>query len=777
MKNQKSIGISLIFILTLTLFFSSLSVLLISDINVMGKQVNDESNIPSEINLKISIPEPTIKSVKLSNYSFQNIQFTNCRYMGKVGSPKIPSKTLRILLPYGKDFDKIEVIPGEIIELEGQYELEPVQKQLPIGSDEEPIFTINKTRYNSDKAIPKMLFKNDGIQKQKGYKVMFLTLFPLKYIPKTGKIFYFDKMHIKIFLKDSYEYNDFYRGFPKDKEILSSFVKNLKVLDTYHREMTFYNPIKTSGLSPGDYDYVIITNDDLLNSEGNYTFQDLAQYKNTQGITTTIVSVDDIYDDYVGEDKQEKIRNFIMDAYTNWGIDYVLLGGDGDGAGSGDSIIPARGLYSTTAYGYTDENIPSDLYYAGLDGNWNEDGDQYWGEPGEADLLAEVYVGRAPVDSEDELSNFVYKTIAHENSTGPYLSQALMVGEDLYWPIEGGGLYKDQIINGSDANGYTTEGFPDTYNVSTLYDLDGIWSKTDLINIIEDGVHIINHLGHSNVNYNMKIYNDDVDALTNEKIFFHYSQGCYNGAFDNRSTSSSYFYPYDSFAEHLVTTPHGAFATIANSRYGFGDPYGTNGSSQFFDREFFDAIFGENIPEIGKANQDSKEDNIDIIDQDAIRWCYYELNLFGDPTATIPPQDTISPSWDETLTNHEIETGESFFYDINASDNSEVSSYWINDIITFQIDDNGIITNREDLKVGAYYITVRAYDPSDNYCEASFKVLVKYNREYLDTQMIFIILLTSSVSGGVIVSISLNGHVKKTEPNPHKLQLLKKTKS
>ena len=102
---------------------------------------------------------------------------------------------------------------------------------------------------------------------------------------------------------------------------------------------------------------------------------------------------------------------------------------------------------------------------------------------------------------------------------------------------------------------------------------------------------------------------------------------------DNRN-----YFDYDCIVEHFMTTDNGAFAFIANSRYGWGDPYGTNGASQFFDREFFDAIFKEGITEIGRANQDSKEDNIGFLSQDYVRWCYYQINLFGDPTASISSQ-------------------------------------------------------------------------------------------------------------------------------------------
>ena len=124
------------------------------------------------------------------------------------------------------------------------------------------------------------------------------------------------------------------------------------------------------------------------------------------------------------------------------------------------------------------------------------------------------------------------------------------------------------------------------------------------------------------------------------------------GAFDNRDVSHDII-SSDCISEHFVTTAHGAFAVIGNSRYGWGDPYGTDGASQYYDRQFFDAIFGEDILDIGRANQDSKHDNIGYINQEAMRWVYYELNLFGDPLATLPPQVN---EYEPTITDPSIST-------------------------------------------------------------------------------------------------------------------------
>jgi hypothetical protein len=108
-------------------------------------------------------------------------------------------------------------------------------------------------------------------------------------------------------------------------------------------------------------------------------------------------------------------------------------------------------------------------------------------------------------------------------------------------------------------------------------------------------------------------------ALTNTDYFFLYSHACNVGAFDTD----------DCFAEELTTTEHAAFAAVLNSRTGWQGW----GNSQRFNRHFWDAVLGEGIMELGWANQDSKEECIGAISDSypAVRYCYYELTVFGDP--------------------------------------------------------------------------------------------------------------------------------------------------
>lgn len=276
-----------------------------------------------------------------------------------------------------------------------------------------------------------------------------------------------------------------------------------------------------------------------------------------------------------------------------------------------------------------------------------------------------MYVGRACVDNVAEVDNFVDKIIAYMDTGGYSNGNTLMVGEYLWsGPDTWGGDYMDELIDGSSANMYTTVGIPSSdYTIDTLYDRDwsgNDWPKSQIISRINNGARIINHLGHSSYEYNMRMINDDVSFLTNNEPCFIYSQGCMAGGFDNGDCIAEYF---------TVKTDNAAFAVIMNARYGWGVVGSTDGPSQRFHRQFWDAVFGENIPEIGKANQESKEDILSHLYYSCMRWCYYQLNLFGDPTLAFYNNENNPPNKPARPTGAKKGTvGEEYNFSTSTSD-------------------------------------------------------------------------------------------------------------
>ena len=619
------------------------------------------SSKTAPITVDYSFPSPGLDSYQLSGESADYVSVTmkELPQWSEPGLPVLPFKTVRILLPQGTEVGGIVVTCGKKVSLPGSFLVKPGQQPVPLSYEGqvEPV-PPDEEVYNSSAPFPGKLYSDVTVQSKRGYRILLVNLHPVEYIPKEGKLSYYESLTVTV-TPEAASLDALYRGLPQDQEIVGDMVDNPGTLSTYSASPT--SLLKDSALPSGNYEYVIITNETLNATPGPNNFQALRDEKISRGITATIVTTEWIYADYNGSrpdngtDNQTKIRNFIIDAYENWNTSYVLLGGDGDGGGSGNAVIPHRGFWGhisgdflpSTLSEVTDYDIPADMYYACLNGTFDYNANGTYGEPGdglngtEVDLFAEVYVGRAPVDSQTEVQNFVHKTLTYENisSSDENLRKVWMAGEYLGFGgiSEYASTYKDEIKQGSSAHNYTTVGFEDSvyaprFDVSTLYDYPGYsWPKSEIIGIMNNNTHLINHLGHGNVHYVMKMYNSDANALTNDELYFiGYTQACYCGAFDNRTTGGGYA-NYDCISEHFVTGAHGAVAFISNSRYGIAAGNSTDGPSQHFDRQFWDAVLGEDKLNIGVANQDSKEDNAGRIGVQEDRWCYYEINLFGDP--------------------------------------------------------------------------------------------------------------------------------------------------
>ncbi len=282
------------------------------------------------------------------------------------------------------------------------------------------------------------------------------------------------------------------------------------------------------------------------------------------------------------------------------------------------------------------------MYYGALDGNWDNDGDGIYGEGDrrgnrggtgkrgdEADFWAEVYIGRIPADNATEAYNQIDKIIAYESSLPT--KSALLVGLKLDDYPTWGGDYKDEVL----------PYFPLDWTATTLYEKDGSYSQAKLINEMNSNEHhVVNYMSHSGYLNDMGLTNDQIAGLTNTRYFLAYSQGCNAGGFDTVNLKD------DCAGEHFTVENGngGAFAYIGNSRYGFYLSGSLDGSSQQYDKEFFDAIFNESIKNIGEAFQDSKEDlqgSVGAIG--SMRWCYFTLNLLGDPETPILEEPPVPP--------------------------------------------------------------------------------------------------------------------------------------
>lgn len=553
-----------------------------------------------------------------------------------VGHPILPVKTSKIFIPIDEKVVSIEITYGALEEIEGSYTLQHVTTPQP--ASEKEYVTVEKPAsdiYETDAPYPSVIYKDRKAQFLNGIKIVLVDLLPVLYNPVEGQLKYYKELEVKITteIEDKPDWVMPYRNSHKDREKVLNIIDNK---DDFLR----LNPESANETAPGLFSaseepsdvagtrqYVVITTPEL-----SPAFEELTAYRASReggGYTTYIEYIDEIAAMYSGVDLAEKMRNFIRDMYTNYGTQYVVLGGDSDGP-PGDQVIPTRGCYAQVG-SYTDAYIPSDLYFGCLDGSWNSDGDNRWGEindgigGGDIDWFSEVYIGRIPADNYTEAMNQINKIIAFETHSSPI--EILLAGAEFEYATWGGDRM-DWLYS-----------FMGSIPRTKLYDRDWEyknWPKSQLLAYINsDKYYSINWSGHSNIFSDIKLSNNDIYSMKNSKYFFVYSQGCYAGSIDGLNSDKIY-QSADCFGEAITNgnSDGGAFAYIGNSRYAWYYPGSyVKGASNLAEKEFVEAIAGGNITKIGMANQNSKTDL--PLDAQLYRWIAFETNLIGDPATDL----------------------------------------------------------------------------------------------------------------------------------------------
>lgn len=558
-----------------------------------------------------------------SRGQFHEIHFENTLLTASAGQAALPYQAVSLLLPEGQKAASIEVILYDKVELDGAYLLKPAQASRPLSQADQGDISFDANLYKSTEIYPSQPYGHLTTEILHGHRIAMSSFSPLEYIPAEKKVSYYKRASVIIHTEDDTEYShtrDMVRTDAFAINAIKKIVQNFDQIPAYAGKSSFADK----------YELLIITPQSF--SEG---FEALQAYYLTKGIRSELVTKEFITSNQSGDDLQEKMRNYIIDAYQNNGIESVLLGGDVE-------HIPYRGFYCyvQSGSGYSSSNIPADLYFSALDGTWNDNGNNYWGEPDEADLLPEIGIGRMPFSNTTEFDNLLNKTILYQ--TEPVLGdfqKPLLVGENLYYgPETWGRDYLELLIGTRDDNGYTTTGIPEDYDIQRMYEYDYYWSKSQLISAINQGVQYVHHVGHASETYVSKMTNSDitnsnfnqVNGITKNFTIFH-THGCDCGAFDYN----------DCILERMVNIENFAVAVVGNSRYGWFNEGQTEGPAAHLHREMTDAQFDKRIGEIGEALSEGKRQTAPWVtapgqwEEGALRWNFYDLNVLGDPFLSI----------------------------------------------------------------------------------------------------------------------------------------------
>jgi len=409
-----------------------------------------------------------------------------------------------------------------------------------------------------------------------------------------------------------------------------------------------------------EYSFIV-----LSPSEYSDDLQDLISHKIGKGISTKLVTLDEIfgssYFPVEGRDDPEKIKYFIKNAIETWGITSVLLVG-------GSDKFPTRQTHVYVDYGNGDDEIfVSDLYYADIYNetfdfsSWDSNENDVFGEYDwsishlydEVDLYPDVHLGRlACVDSYEVIIS-VNKIISYETNIAyaeDWFTNLIVIGGDSF-PGDDNTVLEGELVNQAVMD--VMSGFiPNKIWVSNgkLSGLDGVGIIDDAIN---EGAGFIDFSGHGNTDRwathphenggiwlpapSGKYRNTNINALLNEdKLSIVVTGACSVGKFNKDD---------DCFCWSFVSSTNGggigSFGSTALG-YAYMGEYVTYGLVERMSLNTFEAYRMESAVTFGELWSKSIAKYISPRMDSGDHKTIEEWQSFGDPTLAIA-DDSLAP--------------------------------------------------------------------------------------------------------------------------------------
>ncbi|MBO3799413.1 MAG: hypothetical protein JTT13_11170 [Candidatus Brockarchaeota archaeon] len=347
-----------------------------------------------EIELNVGCGIPSISYCQ----QYVVVELEGFHVSGEPGNPELPNKFLDVLLPPDVNTSTI----GIHILLDESYDMNITAEVMPAspltcgetvewGTDKvirdgKNLLVYGRGEYYPDNVVEVFQISNRGI-----YVFARIRYNPIQYNPLKGRL----RIHKNISFKITY-------GLTGRR---TTIVKNKMVEKAAEKQFVNWNSAKewysqSFQASGSQYDYIIVTTNAI--KTGSSELNNYVNYlQNTRGFKVKVITEDD-YGLETGQQRAINIRNWLKNNYLTLGITYVLLIGNpdpDDPSNPSDSYgdVPMMMCWPRVQ-GY--DAVPTDYFYADLTGNWNTDGDIYYGEYGQdtgVDFTPEVYVGRIPV--------------------------------------------------------------------------------------------------------------------------------------------------------------------------------------------------------------------------------------------------------------------------------------------------------------------------------------------------------------------------------------------
>ncbi len=516
------------------------------------------------------------------------------------GEPSLPGMGYSMVIPQGTFLESVQVEVLSKVEISGIHNIAPVLS-VPLNQSI-PVIIPHSSSYSRG-MFPSSAIHDVNTGNKTGFRIASFSYVPFTWNPSTGILSLVTSARLIPVVAPA---TDAPQLSLSDNQVrtaisaLQSVVQNPEMLEAYAPEIV-------SGVDGAPW--IVIADEDKLS-----TLQPLLNLRaNTHG--SAFKSTQWIYANYSGRDTQEQIRNYLIDAYENQGLVYALIVGDGAPYGTGETT-----RISGLQIGSQHFDSVSDLYYGDLDGTWDGNNNDIFGELADyLDYYSDIYVGRYSTDVASRLGTMVNRTVAYETTapSGAWQTTALLAGAYL-WPGYTGARVCDSI----------SVRIPASWTEHKLYEV-GSSHPDNQIALWNAGVSFSSPNGHGW--YDGIFWENAPTSLISGANYTQLTNGDTPIVFHSIACLAGNIQDIASIAERLMFAPNGgAVAVMFNSNNGWGAPPNM-GASEWLEIYFAQTLFVDEQYELGVANSVSKDDFKAGMSIGMQNWVLQEMNLMGDP--------------------------------------------------------------------------------------------------------------------------------------------------
>ena len=397
-----------------------------------GPLYGTQTNLEQELSFQVTAPD---YSIAVDTDGYHKVTVPDYKSYAVPGYPDLPAKLLRFAVPPTavEATIRVEYTEERSVSL-GIFAVEALPA-MATWVDFTQIIDAVPDIYSQDTFYPEHPVEYHGLSRMRKWRIVTLKYTPFQYNPVSRELKFIPRAAIRIV----------YEQVGMSPSIQSTFVDTVmdkrasELLQNSMQSVEWYTAdLPILRMAGETYNYAIITTNAIR--DDSTKLADFQDYLVGKGFSPILVTEDDygILTGQAPDGTAEKIRQWLINNYEGMGIEYVLLIGnpDPDDPSSGsDSVgdVPMKMCWPRNNHPtYTSYyNSPTDYFYADLTGNWDLDGDEYFGEfyasdgdpsgdrgVGGVDLMNEVYVGRIPVYAGGitKLDSVLSKIIAYGNA-------------------------------------------------------------------------------------------------------------------------------------------------------------------------------------------------------------------------------------------------------------------------------------------------------------------------------------------------------------------------